>query len=498
VLNTTLANNGGPTFTHALISGSAAINAGNPSAPGSGSPACELTDQRVFLRSDRCDIGAFELGGTADTTLPETTVTANPTNPSNSADASFSFTGTDGGSGVEGFECNLDGLGWLECSSPKTYSGLAEGSHTLQVRAIDNANNKDASPASYTWVINMDSTPPVITPNVSGTLGSNGWYTSNVNVSWSVVDDESTVSSQTGCEATSVTTDTTGVTFTCSATSAGGTASQSVTLKRDATAPGISFDSRTAANGAGWNNSDVVLNWSCSDETSGVVNASVSQTVSIEGANQSSTGTCTDNAGLSASDTQSGINIDKTAPTLNPVVSPNPVLLNGSATVSSGASDALSGLASESCGSVDISSVGSKSVTCNATDNAGNSASASASYQVIYNFTGFFSPVDNLPTLNQVKAGSAIPVKFSLAGNQGLNILASGSPSSQTISCSSSAVIDDIEQTVTAGSSSLSYDASTNTYSYVWKTQKSWTGTCRQLIVTLVDGTQHVANFKFK
>ena len=117
---------------------------------------------------------------------------------------------------------------------------------------------------------------------------------------------------------------------------------------------------------------------------------------------------------------------------------------------------------------------------------------------MIYNFSGFSGPVDSLPTLNQVKAGAAVPVKFSLAGNQGLAILASGSPSSQSIACSSGAAIDDIEVTVTAGNSSLSYDAGTNTYSYVWKTNKAWAGTCRQLTVTLVDGTQHKANFKFK
>lgn len=497
VLNTTLADNGGPTFTHALVANSAAINAGNPATPGSGGTACVLADQRAFVRPDRCDIGAFELGGTPDTTPPDTTITANPTNPSNSPDASFSFTGSDSGSGIEGFECYLDGTVWPNCDNPKVYSGLADGSHTFQVRAIDNANNKDASPASYTWEINTDTTAPVITPTVTGTLGNNEWYTSDVNVSWSVTDGESAVSSQTGCDAVTVSADTAGVTFTCEAASAGGTATQSVTLKRDATNPTIAFVSRTPANAAGWNNSDVVVTWNCTDATSGAVNASVNQTVSSEGSNQSSTGTCDDNAGLTASDTQAGINIDKTAPSLNPVVSPNPVVLNGSASVSSGANDSLSGLASESCGSLNTSSVGSKSVSCSATDNAGNTANASASYQVIYNFAGFFSPVDNLPTLNQVKAGQAIPVKFGLGGNQGLNILASGAPSSQGIACTGGTP-DDIEQTVTAGSSSLSYDAATNTYSYVWKTNKSWAGTCRQLIVTLVDGTQHLANFKFK
>ncbi len=117
---------------------------------------------------------------------------------------------------------------------------------------------------------------------------------------------------------------------------------------------------------------------------------------------------------------------------------------------------------------------------------------------IIYNFNGFFQPVDNLPTLNMLKAGSGVPVKFSLGGNQGLDIFVSGYPKSQEIVCDSVAPVDGIEQTVTAGSSSLSYDSITNQYTYVWKTDKAWTNTCRQLVVKLNDGTYHRANFKFK
>jgi hypothetical protein len=115
-----------------------------------------------------------------------------------------------------------------------------------------------------------------------------------------------------------------------------------------------------------------------------------------------------------------------------------------------------------------------------------------------YNFTGFFQPVDNLPTFNLVKAGSSIPVKFSLGGDKGLNIFLNGYPLSQQIACDSNLSLDNIEQTVTAGGSSLSYDASTDQYTYVWKTNKAWAGTCRQLVVTFNDGTYHRANFSFK
>jgi hypothetical protein len=147
---------------------------------------------------------------------------------------------------------------------------------------------------------------------------------------------------------------------------------------------------------------------------------------------------------------------------------------------------------------IDTATVGAKTFTVNATDNTGNASSASISYNVIYNGSGFFSPVDNLPTLNTVKAGQVIPVKFSLGGDQGLDIFAVDYPKVQQIACDSSAPGDAIEETVTSGNSGLQYDAASGIYTYVWKTQKSWAGSCRQLIVKLADGTEHIANFKFK
>jgi hypothetical protein len=142
--------------------------------------------------------------------------------------------------------------------------------------------------------------------------------------------------------------------------------------------------------------------------------------------------------------------------------------------------------------------VGTTLVTATATDTGGNVSTCTFTVTVLYDFTGFFSPVGNPPTLNVVNAGRAIPVKFSLSGNKGLNIFAAGSPASGTIPCDASAPPNDVTDTVTAGSSSLSYDSGSDQYIYVWKTDSSWAGTCRQLIVTLNDGSTHVANFKFK
>jgi hypothetical protein len=115
-----------------------------------------------------------------------------------------------------------------------------------------------------------------------------------------------------------------------------------------------------------------------------------------------------------------------------------------------------------------------------------------------YHFGGFTNPVDALPTLNQMKAGAAVPVKFGLGGDFGLNIFDTGYPKSQQVACDSSAPVDGVEVTVTAGGSSLQYDPSSSRYTYVWKTDKAWAGTCRQLVVGFADGSFGRANFKFK
>ncbi len=60
-----------------------------------------------------------------------------------------------------------------------------------------------------------------------------------------------------------------------------------------------------------------------------------------------------------------------------------------------------------------------------------------------------------------------------------------------------SAPLDSIEQTVTAGGSSLSYNAANDSYTYVWKTQKTWTG-CRKLTFAFTDRSGQEAIFQLK
>jgi hypothetical protein len=113
-----------------------------------------------------------------------------------------------------------------------------------------------------------------------------------------------------------------------------------------------------------------------------------------------------------------------------------------------------------------------------------------------YDFSGFFAPVGAAPASIAATAGSTIPVKFSLAGNQGLGIFFA-TPTVQQRDCATSAPIGSPSDAVTAGGSSLSYDASIDQYVFAWKTARDWAGTCRTFELTLDDGSYHTIDVAF-
>ena len=142
--------------------------------------------------------------------------------------------------------------------------------------------------------------------------------------------------------------------------------------------------------------------------------------------------------------------------------------------------------------------VGTTTVTVTAADESGNSATTTFDVTVLFNFSGLLQPIDPFPALNIARAGSSIPVKFSLSGNKGLDILAAGSPSSSTTPCDGNEPGTTIEETVREGEATLTYDPVSDEYKYVWRTNREWKKTCRILTVRLTDGSEHYAKFRFK
>lgn len=97
-----------------------------------------------------------------DTIAPETVLDSTPSPFSNSSGASFAFSGSDSGSGVASFACSLDGAAFTTCTSPASFGSLAEGQHSLAVRALDRAGNTDASPATFTWLVDLTAPETVL------------------------------------------------------------------------------------------------------------------------------------------------------------------------------------------------------------------------------------------------------------------------------------------------------------------------------------------------
>lgn len=324
-----------------------------------------------------------EFGGNANscTLNLSAATTASPAWPAPPAGGFFSFapaavTGNGGSSPVHPQST-------VTVSTP---AGMAANTYNFVVTAArtSGCQGMGSETIALTLIVaSADNTPPVIVPTITGTLGNNDWYTSDVTVTWSVTDLESAISMTTGCGSTTINTDTNGQTVTCSATSAGGTNSQSVTIKRDATAPTASASAAPPPNANGWNNSDVTVSFSGTDAMSGIADCSADVTLDSDGAGQSASGTCTDNAGNeSAPASVNGINIDKTAPSVTGDRSPDANAHgwnNSAVTVTFSGTDALSGIDTCSGPEVLSSEGANQSAMGTCTDLAGNQGSATVS-----------------------------------------------------------------------------------------------------------------------
>jgi hypothetical protein len=106
---------------------------------------------------------------------PDTTIVSGPSGTTSDTSASVAFAASEPGAA---FECRVDGGGWGACTSPTSYTGLADGSHSFEVRARDAAGNLDASPASRSWIVAGagggdpvgEELPPPLAPSTGATF----------------------------------------------------------------------------------------------------------------------------------------------------------------------------------------------------------------------------------------------------------------------------------------------------------------------------------------
>ena len=284
---------------------------------------------------------------------------------------------------------------------------------------------------------------------------------------------------------------------------AGRAAPASVTVSIDKTAPTITGAPTSAANGDGWYNSDVSIKWTCVDALSGIVACPVNSLISTEGTNMSAGGSVSDRAGNPASAAITGINLDKTKPT-------NVAFIGGTANggiyyysfvpaaPTCTANGGLSGL-KDCVVSGYSTALGSHTLTATATDRAGNVETATLTYTVNnWTIAGFYQPIDMDGTLNIVKGGFTVPLKFEiLAGNTELTETSAVKGfSAVPVSCSPSSVTDDIEFTTTGGST-LRYDITAGQFVQNWQTPKS-SGTCYRATLTTQDGSTKTAYLLLK
>jgi beta propeller repeat protein len=198
------------------------------------------------------------------------------------------------------------------------------------------------------------------------------------------------------------------------------------------------------------------------------------------------------------------VRIDKTPPAIA-LTCPGTATLNGTASAQVLVSDGGSGVASQSrpngAAALDLSAVGTHVFTVSATDVAGNAASATCAYAVVYDFAGgggFGPPLLGPPAVNSAKAGATVPVKWRIPDGLGGFLCDVGIVSSiqhQAAPCDTYAAENPVPAD-SAGSSGLRCDG--GQYVFNWKTDKSMAGKCYQLVLSLNDGSSHLANFALK
>lgn len=389
------------------------------------------------------------------------------------------------GSGLARIEYSLDGTAWSTYTVPVVFD--ADGTYALTYRTVDKAGNVEATKSS---TFKIDTTPPAVTPSADITIEATGAQ-SDVSIGTATATDNAGVVSLTNNAPATFPIGTTVVIWTAKdAAGNDGTATQRVTVK-DTIAPVITGSAKPFPNGNGWNNTDVKVQFSATDSGSGVNTVTPDVILSSEGLSLQTTGTAADKSANSATMAVK-VNIDKTAPVISitGIQDGATYLLGSVPTAGYTASDNLSGIASQNASMVGPSAidVGKFTYTIAAADKAGNVATKSVSYSVVYSFGGFLAPVS---LGKPFKSGSTVPVKFRLANTGGVGIASATATISLQKFSGDTPVEDSIEVLFAGGANTgnlFRYDPADNQYIFNLDTKGLPAGTW-QIIVALNDQT---------
>ncbi len=145
---------------------------------------------------------------------------------------------------------------------------------------------------------------------------------------------------------------------------------------------------------------------------------------------------------------------------------------------------------------IDTGSVGPKTFTVDAADNAGNTSSVTHHYTVAYDFSGFLSPVVGPPAVNTGKAGRTYPIKWQIIDANGVFISSLSSVTGVSVQSTSCANFTsdptDTMSTSTTGGTGLRYDSTGNDFVYNWATKSKG---CFSLFLELDSGQTFAAFF---
>jgi hypothetical protein len=189
-----------------------------------------------------------------------------------------------------------------------------EGTGITVSGTVSDLAGNTASAASAPFSIDLS--PPVVTVSLTPAANANGWNNVPVTAHFTCTDTGAGVAS---CPSDQiVNTEGTSLTVAGTVTDLAGNAAAvtSELFSIDLTPPVVAAGFTPAPNAAGWNNTPVTVQFTCTDARSGVFSAPDSQVVSAEGPNQTVSGTCVDRAGNTASITSAPIDLDLTPPTI--------------------------------------------------------------------------------------------------------------------------------------------------------------------------------------